>query len=107
MRDDALTAEESWAPALEEADAAFVSGDTALEEQALALEDRGGVDPTAAEPVADDGAGTDPGEGGDADVSGDVQSVLDFARAQIGKPYIWGGTGPDGYDCSGLVQAAW
>ncbi|ADG39892.1 prophage pi3 protein 14 [Leuconostoc kimchii IMSNU 11154] len=23
-----------------------------------------------------------------------------------GKPYVWGATGPDGYDCSGLVQAA-
>jgi cell wall-associated NlpC family hydrolase len=30
-----------------------------------------------------------------------------FAIAQIGKPYVWGGTGPTGYDCSGLVQAAW
>jgi peptidoglycan DL-endopeptidase CwlO len=30
-----------------------------------------------------------------------------FALAQIGKPYVWGGTGPGGYDCSGLVQAAW
>lgn len=107
LRDEALTAEESAAQALEEAEEAFESGETALEEQAQVLENLGGVDPTAAEPVAGDGAGTDPGEGGDADVSGDVQSVLDFARAQIGKPYIWGGTGPDGYDCSGLVQAAW
>jgi peptidoglycan DL-endopeptidase CwlO len=30
-----------------------------------------------------------------------------FARAQLGRPYLWGGTGPDAYDCSGLVQAAW
>ncbi|MFD1661593.1 NlpC/P60 family protein [Streptomyces caeni] len=33
--------------------------------------------------------------------------ALDFARAQIGKPYVWGATGPDSYDCSGLTQAAW
>ncbi len=35
-----------------------------------------------------------------------LQQVLAFALAQRGKPYIWGGTGPVGYDCSGLMQAA-
>jgi peptidoglycan DL-endopeptidase CwlO len=34
-------------------------------------------------------------------------AAIAFARAQLGKPYLWGGTGPDAYDCSGLVQAAW
>lgn len=33
--------------------------------------------------------------------------ALAFARVQIGKPYVWGATGPDSYDCSGLTQAAW
>ncbi|MEU1294018.1 NlpC/P60 family protein [Streptomyces sp. NPDC005840] len=33
--------------------------------------------------------------------------TLAFARAQIGKPYVWGATGPGSYDCSGLTQAAW
>ncbi|MER6994578.1 NlpC/P60 family protein [Streptomyces sp. NPDC000410] len=33
--------------------------------------------------------------------------VLAFAAAQIGKPYVWGATGPSSYDCSGLTQAAW
>lgn len=33
--------------------------------------------------------------------------VVAFAQAQLGKPYIWGGTGPRGYDCSGLVTRAW
>jgi cell wall-associated NlpC family hydrolase/uncharacterized protein YoxC len=36
-----------------------------------------------------------------------ADQVLAFARAQIGKPYVWGATGPDSYDCSGLTQAAW
>ena len=30
-----------------------------------------------------------------------------FAVQQLGKPYIWGGNGPVGYDCSGLALAAW
>lgn len=34
-------------------------------------------------------------------------AALAFARAQVGKPYIYGGTGPGGYDCSGLTGAAW
>ena len=37
--------------------------------------------------------------------SGD-RAVL-FAFAQLGKPYIWGGNGPVGYDCSGLALASW
>jgi cell wall-associated NlpC family hydrolase len=30
-----------------------------------------------------------------------------FALAQLGKPYVFGATGPDSYDCSGLVMKAW
>lgn len=35
--------------------------------------------------------------------------AIAFAKAQLGCPYVYGGTGPcqAGYDCSGLVQAAW
>lgn len=47
--------------------------------------------------------GSDPSHG----VSSRAQSALNFALAQLGKPYIWGGTGPTGYDCSGLMMASW
>ena len=35
-----------------------------------------------------------------------LQAVLDFAKAQIGKPYAFGTAGPTSYDCSGLTLAA-
>ncbi|MEK2488108.1 C40 family peptidase [Kitasatospora purpeofusca] len=35
-----------------------------------------------------------------------AESVIGYALAQLGKPYVWGGDGPSGYDCSGLVQQA-
>lgn len=34
-------------------------------------------------------------------------TAIAFAAAQFGVPYLWGGTGPGGFDCSGLVQAAY
>ncbi|MFF4128247.1 NlpC/P60 family protein [Microbispora rosea] len=41
-------------------------------------------------------------------VAGDlVEAIITYARRQIGKPYIWGGTGPTGYDCSGIVYMAY
>ncbi|MEU0399340.1 C40 family peptidase [Streptomyces sp. NPDC006197] len=33
--------------------------------------------------------------------------AVEFATAQIGKPYVWGAEGPRSYDCSGLTQRAW
>lgn len=34
-----------------------------------------------------------------------IQRALRFARSQVGKPYQWGGVGPNGYDCSGFMSA--
>ncbi|MFD6285307.1 C40 family peptidase [Streptomyces sp. NPDC060205] len=46
-------------------------------------------------------AAPDPGYGGQG------ARAVDFARAQIGKPCVWGSMGPGSYDCSSLTQAAW
>ncbi|MFH9547175.1 NlpC/P60 family protein [Streptomyces sp. NPDC017435] len=43
----------------------------------------------------------------DATYATKAEKALAFARAQIGKPYVWGATGPDSYDCAGLTQATW
>lgn len=39
--------------------------------------------------------------------SGNVGAVIAFAKAQLGKPYVYAASGPDSYDCSGLTMAAW
>ncbi|APC46396.1 endolysin [Streptomyces phage BRock] len=46
--------------------------------------------------------GQAPGSGGGATAA----QVIGFAQEQLGEPYVWGGVGPDGWDCSGLMQWA-
>ncbi|MCX4233978.1 C40 family peptidase [Streptomyces ortus] len=53
------------------------------------------------------GTGTGSVPGSDSASSTKAAKALAFARAQIGKPYVWGASGPGSYDCSGLTQAAW
>ncbi len=36
-----------------------------------------------------------------------IVAVIDFALAQLGKPYVYGATGPNAYDCSGLIVASY
>lgn len=44
---------------------------------------------------------------GGGDVGGNLGKAMSFVRAQNGKPYVWASAGPGGYDCSGIVSAAW
>ncbi|MFC9794068.1 NlpC/P60 family protein [Streptomyces sp. NPDC057695] len=76
--------------------------------------DRTGAATTAARPAAPAAVRADRSSGGrSADPApvtapaGRASQAISFARAQLGKPYVWGATGPSGYDCSGLTQAAW
>jgi hypothetical protein len=36
-----------------------------------------------------------------------IRRIIDYARAQLGEPYVWGGVGPYGFDCSGLMMMAY
>lgn len=40
-------------------------------------------------------------------IVGDVAAVVAYAVDQIGDPYVWGGDGPDAFDCSGLTMVAY
>ena len=46
-----------------------------------------------------------PGTPGSSSGSPELSRALAFANAQAGKPYVWGGVGPGGYDCSGYQSA--
>jgi cell wall-associated NlpC family hydrolase len=47
-----------------------------------------------------------PSRGGRVSVpsAGNAQAILNEAYAQLGKPYVWGATGSDSFDCSGFTQ---
>jgi peptidoglycan DL-endopeptidase CwlO len=49
--------------------------------------------------------GAHPGGGGTGPVSNAAHKLIHFAHRQVGDPYVWGATGPNGFDCSGLIYA--
>jgi peptidoglycan DL-endopeptidase CwlO len=48
-----------------------------------------------------------PGAAGGQPPNQAAATAISFAEAQLGKPYLFGATGPDAYDCSGLVMMAY
>ncbi len=57
--------------------------------------------------VSGSGHGLPPGYSIPAGTPRDNAAVVRFALDQLGKPYVWAGSGPASYDCSGLTMAAW
>ncbi|MFI0349823.1 NlpC/P60 family protein [Actinomadura sp. 9N407] len=58
------------------------------------------------EPVSSGGGGATGGSY-NGPASGSARTALNFAYAQLGKPYSYGASGPSSYDCSGLTMKAW
>lgn len=66
--------------------------------------------PSSSETVAEDkGAFVDASfsGGGSSTATGSAAKVIAYATKQLGKPYRWGGIGPDTFDCSGLTMRAY
>ena len=99
LKDEAVESLEEAEEALEEAEDSKDEVEEAIEEQQDLLDQFPDAD-ASAEGGDDSGGQSHAG-------SGDAATALDAAYSRVGLPYIYGGTGPDGYDCSGLVQASW
>ncbi|MEV0170676.1 NlpC/P60 family protein [Streptomyces sp. NPDC050803] len=50
---------------------------------------------------------TAPGSATAAAPNSRAEAAIAYAYQKIGSPYVWGATGPDAFDCSGLTQAAY
>jgi cell wall-associated NlpC family hydrolase len=53
------------------------------------------------------GGGGGGGGGGSGGGSGGASVAVAWAYREIGKPYVWGGAGPNDFDCSGLTMYVW
>ena len=97
--------------------AAFAAFQKALAQAAKDRARNGAIrapfDPRAARQAAAQAAGTGnnplviPDLGNDPPATRGAATAIAFARTQLGKPYQWGGAGPNSYDCSGLLLVAW
>ena len=79
---------------------------TTEQQQTLAAQDQKQTED--AQTLAESALGTTPSAHGATPASSDKgQAALAWAVKQLGKPYVFGATGPSSFDCSGLTLGAW
>jgi cell wall-associated NlpC family hydrolase len=76
-------------------------------EEAAAAQQEAAQEATQEEATQGETGTGDTSTSADSTYAAKAEKAIAFSRAQIGKPYVWGATGPGSYDCSGLTQAAW
>ncbi|MDQ1247724.1 MAG: peptidoglycan DL-endopeptidase CwlO [Actinomycetota bacterium] len=104
----AARAEAQRVAALEaQAQAAAAAAQRTADAQNAAAAASPGVAATATPAAAADGRPVAPLTSPPANRAEAVRLAVDFALTKVGGPYVWGASGPDAYDCSGLTQAAW
>jgi len=92
-------------------EAAYLQGEQIKAQQEAARRAAAAAAAAAAANQPSSGGAAPAGGGGGAAPAAPNGNVVDtaiaYARAQLGKPYIFGGEGPTGYDCSGLTMKAY
>lgn len=113
---EALAAQQAVARAAQQAadqkareQAARAQADRQARQRAAAEQPSGAVSPSNAAPVQptrQPAPAPQPAAPPSRAASGGYgPALLEWAKTKTGIPYVWGGTGPNGYDCSGLVYA--
>lgn len=74
-------------------------------QEGLAWERDQAADPTPPPPPVNDP--DPPADDPPPPATDKVSGAISYARAQLGEPYVWGGAGPSGWDCSGLTMMSY
>jgi peptidoglycan DL-endopeptidase CwlO len=105
-RRNLVAAEKAQAAEVERLDAKKAEVEQAADRtRALLARMRAAASPAAPSPPSSPVAPPPPSGGGAP--SGSAAAAVAYARAQVGKPYCYGGEGPGCFDCSGLTMMAW